>query len=863
MSGLRKFYDKTVTLAVLFFFTVYVIFGYIPAGWASVSTSPSPKCYPPGTFDSYYGYCVTEPVDQFGKCPDKYLYDSFLHKCVAYPYCEGGYVYNTESKQCEPIEAEDVGGEPVSLSGMWCGNDKNHDGELSEDEIAECIPVDGGYLCPLDAVECDIQEKVADCPGGYTYNSATGKCEYSPAIGVCQSTQVQTEYYQCPTTGNIYYNLRICNNHCLQVATCNRQFVCPSGFSYNPSTGKCETGVTYSCPSGSFYDSNLGLCVTQATPVCRGYVYWHYWWDDEGVWRKSNLNASPESWSNWVHYLTKTDRFYFNSQCVITKRHRGCFPLPVYPRGHSKDHCSNDGRRGEAYLYNTSYNTCPPGFVYNKSLGKCTASPNLSCPSGSTYNSSTGKCEKSPTVTYTCPLGDYPCSGSPPTCQKGETCVTHSKNITKWQCSLDGKQYDTQEQCTSSCYEACPSGGVYNLSTQKCEIAPSGFECPEGTIEIENGECVGCPYENSTCVNNDGVWMCSPYTCSGIQNAEGGDEPPSGYEDDTGYNEEGECVGTIFIFNGKKMRCRPPGLQVGFHNCCDEVQGKLYDSTGSTGMMLGDAIKAVYVCLDLVKKAQFLSSVKAVELVSANEVNLLNEYGETIGVAKGTEAEVWTDLVKNRGVATEVGDNVYQLGDFSETYPQYVDSYLDHYAPKLAAQIVTMALTKAIDDPVLSAAVDLVAQSILYTMNLASGWGIALAALNLGMSLFMGSCDKQDILTSTYKESGYCHYVGKKCIKKLPLVGCVQKAKVYCCFNSKLARIIHEQGRPQLSSFGPSGGWGSAKRPNCRGFTPEEFQSIDFGKIDFSEYVADIQRNIRRNVEPQMKEIFQKSVQSF
>ena len=792
MGGLRKFYDKTISFAVLFFFVIYVIFGYIPANCA---VSPSPKCYPPGEFDSYYGYCIAEPVDQFGKCPDKYLYDSFLHKCVTYPYCEGEYVYNTESKQCEPAGVESVGGEPVSLSGMWCGVDRNNDGDLSEDEIAECIPVDGGYLCPLDAVECDIQEKVADCPEGYTYNSVTGKCEYSPAIGVCQSTQVQTENYQCPATGEVYSDLSTCNSNCLQVATCNVHYTCPSGFTYNSATGKCEANpnVSYTC-------SDACSKVPQSGSDCVCYTYYEDEWTTCGgmIYTSSGV------------YCEVYEECTYTQDCLLV----------------------------------------PATAIY-------------SCPSGSTYNSSTGKCEKSPTVTYTCPLGDYPCSGSPPTCQKGETCVTHSENITKWQCSLDGKQYDTQEQCTSSCYEACPSGGVYNSSTQKCEIAPSGFECPEGTIEIENGECAGCPYENSTCVNNDGVWMCSPYTCSGIQDAEGGDEPPSGFEDDTGYNEEGECVGTIFIFNGKKMRCRPPGLQVGFHNCCDEAQGKLYDSTGSTGMMLGDAIKAVYVCLDLVKKAQFLNSVKAVELVSPNEVKLLNEYGETIGVAKGTEAEVWTDLVENRGVATEVGDNIYQLEDFSETYPQYVDSYLDHYAPQLAAQIVTMALTRAIDDPVLSAAVDLVAQSILYTMNLASGWGIALAALNLGMSLFMGSCDKQDILTSTYKESGYCHYVGKKCIKKLPLVGCVQKAKVYCCFNSKLARIIHEQGRPQLSSFGPSGGWGSAKRPNCRGFTPEEFQSIDFGRIDFSEYVADIQRNIRRNIEPQMKEIFQKSMQNF
>jgi len=77
----------------------------------------------------------------------------------------------------------------------------------------------------------------------------------------------------------------------------------------------------------------------------------------------------------------------------------------------------------------------------------------------------------------------------------------------------------------------------------------------------------------------------------------------------------------------------------------------------------------------------------------------------------------------------------------------------------------------------------------------------------------------------------------------------VQKAKVYCCFNSKLARILHEKGRPQLDTFVSSGMWGSKDNPYCRGFTPDEFQALDFGKIDLSEYYGDILKNINQNIE--------------
>lgn len=88
-----------------------------------------------------------------------------------------------------------------------------------------------------------------------------------------------------------------------------------------------------------------------------------------------------------------------------------------------------------------------------------------------------------------------------------------------------------------------------------------------------------------------------------------------------------------------------------------------------------------------------------------------------------------------------------------------------------------------------------------------------------------------------------CHYVGTYCSEEWALIGCVQSKKVYCCFNSKLARIINEQGRNQLKSFQPDV-WGTPENPVCRGFTPEEFQMLDFSKIDLSEFFEDIKSNI-------------------
>lgn len=95
-------------------------------------------------------------------------------------------------------------------------------------------------------------------------------------------------------------------------------------------------------------------------------------------------------------------------------------------------------------------------------------------------------------------------------------------------------------------------------------------------------------------------------------------------------------------------------------------------------------------------------------------------------------------------------------------------------------------------------------------------------------------CSQQDMETGLLNGSGYCYQTGEYCKKSWRFFGCVQRARTYCCFNSKLARIIHQQGRPQLRSMPPPGS------NNCRGFSPEEFQYLDFSKIDLSEYYGDL-----------------------
>ncbi|MCC8371767.1 MAG: conjugal transfer protein TraN [Rickettsia endosymbiont of Pseudomimeciton antennatum] len=105
-----------------------------------------------------------------------------------------------------------------------------------------------------------------------------------------------------------------------------------------------------------------------------------------------------------------------------------------------------------------------------------------------------------------------------------------------------------------------------------------------------------------------------------------------------------------------------------------------------------------------------------------------------------------------------------------------------------------------------------------------------------GKYLGLGRCKAVEKALALKREKGQCHFIGTYCSERDPIFKqCLTKKSTYCCFNSKLARVFQEQGRTQLGiSFG------SAESSNCRGFTVDELQKIDFSKFNLEELFADL-----------------------
>lgn len=106
-----------------------------------------------------------------------------------------------------------------------------------------------------------------------------------------------------------------------------------------------------------------------------------------------------------------------------------------------------------------------------------------------------------------------------------------------------------------------------------------------------------------------------------------------------------------------------------------------------------------------------------------------------------------------------------------------------------------------------------------------SGWG---------QGIGIASCSSAEKKLGLAKEAKRTVYVGNYCSSD-SFLGCLERRYVHCAYPSKLGRIVVQQGKAQLGM-----NFGSAKSPNCAGFTLQQLESLDFNQMDLSEFYSDV-----------------------
>ena len=197
----------------------------------------------------------------------------------------------------------------------------------------------------------------------------------------------------------------------------------------------------------------------------------------------------------------------------------------------------------------------------------------------------------------------------------------------------------------------------------------------------------------------------------------------------------------------------------------------------------------------------------------------------------------------NADIATQVGAKALQVG--AETIRAVGSPYVFEALVNTGSDMLGNYAFSALADGWLSPTSSMSFYGFTFEWG-ASGvtfvgfdpWSFAFAIAMMIIQEMM-SCDEDSGALAIKRGQDLCHKVGSYCSSKA-FGGCSEKTEGWCCFPSKLGRIINEQGREQIGKS-----WGDPKNPDCTGFSVADLQKLDFSKMDLTEFIMDIQGSVK------------------
>lgn len=178
--------------------------------------------------------------------------------------------------------------------------------------------------------------------------------------------------------------------------------------------------------------------------------------------------------------------------------------------------------------------------------------------------------------------------------------------------------------------------------------------------------------------------------------------------------------------------------------------------------------------------------------------------------------------------ATQLTMQAYRLASIAYSFAWYVDT-MASYGVELG-QAITQAASMTYTD--------FVAGMFSFSWTGAAVIVVMVAVMVLQMLM---QCDEASTETAAKINLRLCIPVGSYCATKV-LAGCWSTAHAHCCYSALLSRILEEQahGPTQLNI-----GWGSPQDAStCQGLTVDQLQAMDWNRIDWSEYITDLQQRI-------------------
>ncbi len=819
--------------------------------------SASAICGTGGTLNVALGLCTS---DGTFNCDPGYAYSSAANTCFQTADCGTGGL-NAATNLCEMSNTPTCPG-GYAVNGSTCQ-----------------VAPDCGAGSTYDATSKSCLSATPPCAGGATLDTLVDMCFVSPTCssGYTVAGSVCSGNANCSAGGGLDTATSVCRG----AAT----FSCDPGYAYSPVSGKCfvaaictpgsldiatdvcVTPNTLSCPSGF----TLNGTVCQIAPTCgNGGVYNPVTSVCDG-----GADVCPTSWT----LDTTTDVCHQLSTC----------PGGTFDAASNK--CTSIGTA-----------TCPdPGGVYTfDATSELCITPPVCVPG--TYDAALNQCKLA--IVPDC--GTYALDVSTGVCNQPVSCPQDPAFSLNSSIAFA----PSINMCASDAQHDCAAPYAYNgMPVVKCETVPV---CQRGVYNPTTDSCStgtgNCPVGDYSCMSLVGdtdinpatgqkYLYCSPNSCTAdTQSMITNDDTTTGENDvinDGETDQYGNCLSTLYLFNGKDMRCRVYDRNGQINSYAKLVAQIILAATGVgaalagamalTGFAATVATAAINAAIQIATTvvidagtgqlgqgtmmACAMTAVAAVASIAGSYMNGVGQFQQgattttvdtstglstsVTGISQSTVAPVaaeGTVAQATQGmtlVSSNGGQSIYSSSFSSITGSGDLGGTATMVTVTTAVDGMVTVTTQAVTTSTASMSALLQAQA----MQLADQWGPTITSGMLSNysatrccypDPMKASCEPDEFKEAKMQHDKWCHVVGRYCSSKF-LGWCIVEKETSCCFNSMLARIFHEQGRPQLKTFN---GWGTPKSPKCRGFVPEEFQNLDFAQMDLSEYIDKIAQNV-------------------
>lgn len=405
--------------------------------------------------------------------------------------------------------------------------------------------------------------------------------------------------------------------------------------------------------------------------------------------------------------------------------------------------------------------------------------------------------------------------------------------------AYDGcEQYEKDPNCTfisSECDEE------YRGKSGTCYANQVFYECGS-SVEVESPimettyDCKGLGCIGEECVDYSRTYSTDFGRVSALLNALqhiGQDMQCDGLDDD------GKPIGDrnveCFVFKGKRMECARRKAAWVKNDCCDPE--------GLTAPNFSDYISMLLAQQRAHSATMFLGEMNIALMAAGGTVpaaaQVAGSYASFVSSAEITLAHN-TEVITN--AFSSVMDNITSFGHKYITAPfeqlkQWVMEKIKEMVEKIVGKLVeSLGYDTAAATTAGATASHMMSMAFAYVAWIYAAYQIA----NLVFSM-MAKCRDPEFETALAIKEKRCTETGQYCASK-GAFGCAARARVHCCYQSPLARIINEQIRytqPQILGQTRAQPWGPDNiHPDCRGVPLEAVDKINWDLINLDEWIA-------------------------